>query len=106
MVQRDGFLCAAMGTSISFAFNKKLGAGFFGGEGFILQRLSGNGLAFFHAGGTLIERKLEQEVLRVDTSCIVAFESTITYKLQACGRFKVNGFWWRRGFSGHSARNW
>lgn len=88
MVQRDGFLCAAMGTSISFAFNKKLGAGFFGGEGFILQRLSGNGLAFFHAGGTLIERKLEQQVLRVDTSCIVAFESTIKYKIQRAGGLK------------------
>ncbi len=83
--QKDAFLCAAMGTKISMAFNKRLGAGFFGGEGFILQRLSGDGLAFVHAGGTLMRRELEGERLRVDTGCIVAFQSGIDYDIALAG---------------------
>ena len=71
--QKDAFLCAAYGTEVSIAFNKKLGAGFFGGEGFILQRLRGDGMAFVHAGGTITKRELNGETLRVDTGCIVAF---------------------------------
>ena len=81
--QKDAFLCAAMGTRVSIAFNKKLGAGFFGGEGFILQKLSGDGLAFIHAGGYVIERELAPgEELRVDTGCIVAFEASVDYDIQ------------------------
>jgi uncharacterized protein (AIM24 family) len=87
--QKDAFLCAAMGTSVSIAFNKKLGAGFFGGEGFILQRLTGNGMVFVHAGGTVIEKDLAAgESLRVDTGCIVAFATTVDYDIQFIGGFK------------------
>ena len=74
IVQRDAFLCAALGTKISMHFNRKLGAGFFGGEGFILQELQGDGKAFIHAGGTVIERTLNRETLRVDTGCVVGFD--------------------------------
>ena len=88
IVQRDGFLCAAKGTKISITFNKRLGSGLFGGEGFILQKLQGDGLAFVHAGGTVIERNLNNETLRVDTSCIVAFEPQIQYDIQAAGGLK------------------
>ena len=86
--QKDAFLCAAMGTQVTIAFNKKLGAGFFGGEGFILQRLRGDGLAFMHAGGTVIERELKGETLRVDTGCLVAFSPGITYDIQSAGNLK------------------
>ena len=85
IVQRDAFLCAALGTKISITFSKKLGAGFFGGEGFILQRLQGDGNAFVHAGGTMIEKELNNEVLKVDTGCIVGFEPTIDYSIQQAG---------------------
>lgn len=88
MVQKDGFLCAALGTKVSIAFNKKLTSTFFGGEGFILQKLQGDGLAFIHAGGTVIERELNNETLRVDTGCIVAFESTIDFDIQRAGGLK------------------
>src|SRR5687768_17783461 len=75
MVQKDGFLCAARGVDIEIAFTKRIGAGIFGGEGFILQRLSGQGLAFVHAGGTILKRDLKAgEKLRVDTGCLVAFD--------------------------------
>jgi uncharacterized protein (AIM24 family) len=75
IAQKDSFLCAAKGVSVSIAFQKKLGAGLFGGEGFIMQRLQGDGWAFIHAGGTLYERTLAPgETLRVDTGCIVAFQ--------------------------------
>lgn len=81
--QKDAFLCAAMGTEVGIAFNKKLGAGFFGGEGFIMQRLSGDGLAFVHAGGTIMERKLGNgEMLRVDTGCLVGFEEGVDYDIE------------------------
>ena len=73
LCQKDAFLCAAKGTELSVAFSKRLGAGFFGGEGFVLQRLRGDGQIFVHAGGTVLERQLDGEKLRVDTGCIVAF---------------------------------
>lgn len=85
IVQKDAFLCAAKGTKISITFNRKLGAGFFGGEGFILQQLEGDGNAFIHAGGTVIERQLNGETLRVDTGCIVGFEPSIDYDIQQAG---------------------
>lgn len=86
--QKDSFLCAALGTNVSIAFNKKIGAGLFGGEGFILQRLRGDGMVFIHAGGTIVEKRLTGETLRVDTGCIVAFESTINYDIQRAGNMK------------------
>jgi uncharacterized protein (TIGR00266 family) len=88
IVQKDAFLCAALGTKISMHFNKKLGAGLFGGEGFILQKLEGDGMAFVHAGGTVIERYLDGESLRVDTGCIVAFEPSVSYDIQRAGNLK------------------
>ncbi|MBN1178464.1 MAG: TIGR00266 family protein [Anaerolineae bacterium] len=86
--QKDSFLCAALGTQISIAFNKRLGAGLFGGEGFILQRLRGDGMAFIHAGGTIVERRLENEKIMVDTGCIVAFEPAIEYNIERAGNLK------------------
>ncbi len=87
--QKDAFLCAASGTGIEVAFTKKLGAGLFGGEGFILQRLTGDGMAFIHAGGTIIEKYLEQgETLRVDTGCLVGMAPTVDYDIQFIGGFK------------------
>jgi len=87
--QKDSFLCAAQGVEIEIAFTKKLGAGLFGGEGFILQRLTGDGLAFTHAGGTVIEKQLQAgETLRVDTGCIVGMSRTVDYDIQAIGGFK------------------
>ncbi len=83
--QKDAFLCAALGTRISMRFNKKLGAGFFGGEGFILQNLQGDGKVFIHAGGTVIERQLNNEVIRVDTGCVVGFEESIDFDIQKAG---------------------
>ncbi len=87
--QKDSFLCAARGTDIAIAFQKKLGAGLFGGEGFILQRLKGDGLAFVNAGGTVHRMDLAAgQTLRVDTGCIVAFQPTIDYDIQMVGGFK------------------
>ncbi|HDQ71892.1 MAG TPA: TIGR00266 family protein [Chloroflexi bacterium] len=86
--QKDAFLCAALGTELSIAFNKKLGAGLFGGEGFILQRLRGDGMLFLHAGGSVIEKRLNNEKILVDTGCIVAFESAISYDIQRAGNLK------------------
>jgi uncharacterized protein (TIGR00266 family) len=86
--QKDSFLCAAFGTQVTIAFNKRLGAGFFGGEGFILQKLKGDGMAFIHAGGTVVERQLNGETLRVDTGCLVAFSPGITYDIQRAGNLK------------------
>jgi len=85
IVQKDGFLCAALGTKLSITFNKKLGSGLVGGEGFILQKLQGDGKAFVHAGGTVIEKELNNDVLRVDTGCVVAFESTLDFDVQSAG---------------------
>ena len=86
--QKDAFLCAALGTNIGIAFQRRLGAGFFGGEGFILQRLQGDGMAFVHAGGTIIEKKLQGETLRVDTGCLVAFTEGVEYDIQRAGNLK------------------
>jgi uncharacterized protein (AIM24 family) len=80
LCQKDSFLCAARGIEIEVAFTKKLGAGLFGGEGFILQKLEGNGLAFIHAGGTLLEKDLKSgEVLMVDTGCLCALDPGVDY---------------------------
>ena len=87
--QKDSFLCAARGTEVSIAFQKKIGVGLFGGEGFILQRLKGDGLAFIHAGGSVFHMDLKPgEKVRVDTGCMVAFETTVTYDIQFIGGFK------------------
>jgi len=85
IVQKDGFLCAALGTKLSITFNKRLGSGLVGGEGFILQKLQGDGNAFVHAGGTVIEKELNNEILRVDTGCVVAFESSIDFNVESAG---------------------
>jgi uncharacterized protein (TIGR00266 family) len=86
--QKDAFLCAAFGTSIDITFQRKLGSGFFGGEGFILQRLRGDGKAFIHVGGTVIKRELKGETLRVDTGCLAAFTSGIDYDIERAGSLK------------------
>ena len=89
LCQKDAFLCAARGIEIEVAFTKKIGAGLFGGEGFILQRLEGDGMTFVHAGGTIIKRKLQAgESLRVDTGCLVAFSPSVNYDIQFIGGFK------------------
>lgn len=87
--QKDSFLCAAKGVSMGIAFNKRIGADFFGGEGFIMERLQGDGWAFMHAGGTIYERVLAPgELIRVDTGCIVAFQPTVDYDIQMVGGIK------------------
>lgn len=86
--QKDAFLCAAYGTEIGIAFTQRLGAGFFGGEGFVLQRLRGQGMAFIHAGGTVIKKTLKRETIRVDTGCLAAFTSGIQYDIQRAGGLK------------------
>ena len=86
--QKDAFLCAAMGTNVSIRFNKKLGAGFFGGEGFILQQLNGDGLALIHAGGTVIKKELNNDSILVDTGCLVGFTAGIDYDIQRAGNMK------------------
>ncbi len=86
--QKDSFLAAALGTQITIAFNKRLGAGLFGGEGFMLQRLRGDGMVFIHAGGTIIEKRLSGGKILVDTGCIVAFENTISYDIQRAGNLR------------------
>jgi len=88
LCQKDAFLCAALGTKIDIAFSKRFGAGLFGGEGFILQRLAGDGKAFLHAGGTIVKKELRGETLRVDTGCIVAFSPAIDYDIQRAGNLK------------------
>jgi uncharacterized protein (AIM24 family) len=86
--QKDAFLCAAMGTSVDIAFHRRLGAGLFGGEGFILQRLSGDGLAFVQAGGTIVRKELHGERILVDTGCLVGFTSGIDYDIQRAGNLR------------------
>jgi len=86
--QKDAFLCAALGTKVSMTFNKRFGAGFFGGEGIILQKLEGDGLAFIHAGGVIIRKELQGETLRIDTGCIVAFTTGLSYDIQRAGNLK------------------
>jgi uncharacterized protein (TIGR00266 family) len=93
IAQKDSFLAAAKGVSIGIAFQRKLGVGLFGGEGFIMQRLQGDGWAFVHAGGTLTERTLGPgETLRVDTGCIVALQPTVNYDIQYVGKIKTAFF--------------
>lgn len=87
--QKDAFLCAARGVEVEVALTRRMGAGLFGGEGFILQRLEGQGMAFIHAGGTIIQRNLAAgETLRVDTGCLVAFAHSVNYDFQFIGGFK------------------
>lgn len=87
--QKDSFLCAAKGVSVGIEFQRKLGAGLFGGEGFIMQKLEGDGLAFVHSGGHVIERTLQPgEMLKIDTGCIVAFTHEINYDIQFVGGIK------------------
>lgn len=89
LAQKDSFLCAAKGVAIGLAFNRRIGAGFFGGEGFIMQRLEGDGWTFLHAGGTICERELAPgEVIRVDTGCIVAFQPSVEFDVQYVGKIK------------------
>ena len=90
ITQKDSFLAAAKGVTIGIAFQRKLGVGLFGGEGFIMQHLQGDGWAFVHAGGTLQERTLAAgEVIRVDTGCIVAFQPSVSYDIQYVGKIKT-----------------
>ena len=87
--QKSAFLCAAKGVSIGIAFQKKIGVALFGGEGFIMQKLEGNGMTFVHAGGTIIEKELQAgEVLRVDTGCLVALTQTVQYDIEFVGGVK------------------
>jgi len=86
--QKDAFLCAALGTSISITLQRRLGTGFFGGEGFILQKLEGDGMAFCHAGGTVIRKELRGQTLLVDTGCLVGFTEGIDYDIQRAGNLK------------------
>ncbi len=91
--QKDSFLCAAKGVSIGIHFQRKILTGLFGGEGFIMQKLEGDGMAFLHAGGTIMERELEPgELLQVDTGCVVAFESGVQFDIQQAGGIKTSLF--------------
>jgi len=91
--QKDAFLCAAKGVSIGIEFSKKLGRGLFGGEGFIMQKLEGDGLAFMHAGGTVAKKELQAgEILKVDTGCIVGFSQTVNYDIEFVGGIKNTVF--------------
>jgi len=92
IVQKDGFLCAAFGTKLTITLNKRFGAGLLGGEGFILQKLEGDGKAFIHAGGTVIEKQLNNETLRIDTGCIVAYEPGLDFDIETSGSLKTMVF--------------
>jgi uncharacterized protein (TIGR00266 family) len=88
--QKDAFLCAARGVSLGIAFQRKLSVGFFGGEGFIMQKLDGDGLAFVHAGGTVVERELVPgRTLMVDTGCVVAFTPNVNFEIEYVGKIKT-----------------
>ena len=88
IVQKDGFLCAALGTKISITLNRRLGSGLVGGEGFILQKMQGDGKMFMHAGGTVIERRLDNETLKIDTGCIVGYTPGIDFNIEASGNLR------------------
>lgn len=88
LCQKDAFLCAAFGTKLDIAFTKRLGTGFFGGEGFILEKITGDGLLFIHAGGTIVKKELNNETLRVDTGCLVAFSPDLEYRIERAGNLK------------------
>jgi len=86
--QKSAFLCAALGTKLDITFNKRFGSGLFGGEGFILQKISGDGRAFVHAGGTVVKKELNNEKLKVDTGCLVGFTAGIDYNIERAGKLK------------------
>ncbi len=89
LAQKDAFLCAAKGVSLGMAWQKKFGVGLFGGEGFIMERLQGDGWAFIHAGGTLIQKDLGPgEIIRVDTGCVVAYQPSVDFDIQYVGKIK------------------
>ena len=88
IVQKDGFLCAAKGTRITITLNRRIGTGLVGGEGFILQKLEGTGRAFMHAGGTVIERRLNNESLKIDTGCVVGFTPGIDFNIETSGNLR------------------
>jgi uncharacterized protein (AIM24 family) len=91
--QKDAFLCAAKGVAVGIEFSKKMGRGFFGGEGFIMQKLEGDGMAFVHAGGTMARKELAPgEVLKVDTGCIIGFTQDINYDIEFVGGIKNTVF--------------
>jgi len=92
LCQKDSFLAAALGTSVDVEFRQKIGVGCFGGEGFLLQKLEGDGMAFLHAGGTIIKKELKGETLRVDTGCLVAFTDGVNYDIQRAGKLKAMFF--------------
>lgn len=96
--QKDAFLCASSGTQIGLAFTRRLGPGFFGGDGFVLLRLTGDGMAFIHAGGAVVEKTLKNETLRVDTGCIVAFTTGLDYSIQQEENFRSMFFGGNRLF--------
>ena len=88
--QKDAFLCAAKGISVDIAFQRKIGVGLFGGEGFIMQRLQGDGLSFMHAGGAIIKKDLQPgETIKLDTGCLVAMTSGVNYDIQFAGNIKT-----------------
>lgn len=90
IAQKDAFLCAARGVQLGIAFQQKLSVGFFGGEGFVMQKLEGDGLVFVHTGGTVLKRELaEGEVLRVDTGCLVALAGAVDFDIQYVGKVKT-----------------
>ncbi|EHR70303.1 TIGR00266 family protein [Burkholderiales bacterium JOSHI_001] len=90
LCQKDAFLCAARGVSLGIAFQQKMSVGFFGGEGFIMQKLEGNGLAFVHAGGTVLKRELAPgQTLLVDTGCVVAYTPSVNFEIQYVGKVKT-----------------
>jgi uncharacterized protein (TIGR00266 family) len=88
IVQKDGFLCAAKGTKISITLNRRIGSGLVGGEGFILQKLQGDGKAFMHAGGTVIERRLNNETLKIDTGCVVGYTPGVDFNIETSGNLR------------------
>ncbi len=88
LCQKDAFLAAALGTKVDIAFNRRIGSGLFGGEGFILQRMQGDGMAFVHAGGTVVRKELNNETLYLDTGCLVAFSSGIDYDIKMVSGLK------------------
>jgi uncharacterized protein (TIGR00266 family) len=86
--QKDAFLCAALGTKVGISFSKKIGTGLFGGEGFILEHLEGDGMAFVHAGGTVVKKELNGEKIKVDTGCVVGFTKGIDFSIERAGGLK------------------
>src|SRR6056297_967313 len=90
--QKDSFLCAAFGTKVDIAFTKKIGAGFFGGEGFILEKLTGDGMVFLHGGGTIVKKELKNETIKVETGCLIGFTEGIDYSINKAGSMKTMFF--------------